>query len=183
MVGAILAGGRGTRMGGSKAARELAGRPLVAWPAAALAAVCSRVVVVAKPSSEVPLLDGVERWDEPESPVHPAVGLLHALTAAGEEVLVCAADMPFVTVDALRALVAAARPPATIAVADGRLQPLLGVYWPAAAPALEAVLPDGPLTRGVESLEPELVELPAHVVRSIDNPEALAAADRELRSG
>ena len=107
VVGAIVAGGLGTRMGGSKAAREVAGRPLVAWPAAALRLVCPRVMVVAKPSSEVPVLEGVERVDEPESPIHPAVGILHALTAAGEEVLVCAADMPFVTAEALRALVAA----------------------------------------------------------------------------
>ena len=170
-------------MGGAKAARELAGRPLIAWPAAALADVCARVAVVAKPSSVVPSLSGVERWDEPESPFHPAVGVLLALAAAGEEVLVCAADMPFVTVDALRRLIAAARSPATVAVADGRLQPLLGVYWPEAAPALAGALPDGPLARAVESLSPALVELPPSVVRSIDTPEALAAAARELRSG
>jgi molybdenum cofactor guanylyltransferase len=181
VVGAILAGGLGRRMGGAKAARELAGRPLIAYPASALLSVCDRVVVVAKASSSLPTLHGVERWDEPELPRHPVGGLIHALTEAGEEVLCCAADMPFVVGGALRELVAEARPPATIAYAGGRMQPLLGVYWPEALPALRAAAPDAPLTRTVEGLPPWLVELPAEVVRSVDTPEALAAAERELR--
>src|SRR5918996_244350 len=37
VIGAILAGGRGRRMGGDKPGRELGGRPLIAWPADALA--------------------------------------------------------------------------------------------------------------------------------------------------
>jgi len=168
-------------MGGAKPASVLGGRPLVAYPVDALGAVCDRVAVVAKVTTPLPALDGVERWDEPEPLAHPLVGLLHALAAAGEEVLVCGADMPFVTPEALRSLVAAARPPATVAYAGGRLQPLLGVYWPEAAESLRAGLPGAPLTRAVESLSPTLVELPADVVRSIDTPEALAAAERERR--
>ena len=35
---AILAGGRGTRLGGDKARAELAGRPLISYPLAAAAA-------------------------------------------------------------------------------------------------------------------------------------------------
>jgi molybdopterin-guanine dinucleotide biosynthesis protein A len=168
-------------MGGAKPGAVLGGRPLVAYPVDALLAVCDRVAVVAKASTSLPALDGVERWDEPQTAAHPLVGLLHALEAAGEEVLVCGADMPFVTRDALRSLVVAARPPATVAYADGRLQPLLGVYWPEAAETLCAGLPDAPLTRAVEALSPTVVDLPADVVRSIDTPEALAAAERERR--
>jgi molybdopterin-guanine dinucleotide biosynthesis protein A len=180
VVGAILAGGLGRRMGADKAARELAGRPLVAYPAAALASVCDRVAVIAKADTALPELDGVEVWVEPDSPRHPIAGVVHALSTAGEEVLVCAADMPFVIRAALRELLAEARPPATIAYAGGRLQPLLGVYWPEALPALRAAPPDAPLTRTVESLPPWLVELPPELVRSIDTPEALAAAEQEL---
>src|SRR4051812_23567945 len=117
VVGAILAGGLGRRMGGGKPARLLHGRPLAAYPAAALAEVCERVAIVAKADSDVPALDGVERWDEPPEPRHPAAGIAYALERAGGPLLVCGADMPFVTAAACRALVEAA--PA-VAFAGGR---------------------------------------------------------------
>src|SRR4051812_14061058 len=120
VLGAVLAGGRGRRMGGGKPERLLRGRPLVAYPVEVLAAVCERVVVVAKPDVSLPLLEGVERWDEPFSLRHPAAGIAYALERAGEPVLVCAADTPCVTAEALRALAAAAPGGA---VAGGRPHP------------------------------------------------------------
>jgi molybdopterin-guanine dinucleotide biosynthesis protein A len=177
MVGAILAGGLGTRMGGAKATRVLAGRPLASYPAAALAAVCDRVAIVAKRDTELPRLEGVELWIEPDEPRHPLTGLIHALERAGGPVLVCAVDMPFVTEDACRGLIAAAG----VAVADGRLQPLFGVYAPPALAVLRGAPRDAPLTRTVEALGPALVEVPAGVVLSVDTPEALALAERLQR--
>ena len=181
MVGALIAGGLGLRMGGGKPQRPLAGRALASYPAAALSEVCSRVLVVAKADTPLPALPGLDRVIEPDLPRHPLAGLAQALETAGEEVLVCAADMPFVTAGSLSKLIAAARPPATIAVAGGRLQPLLGVYFPVALDVLRAAEPDAPLTRTVEALGPALVELPARVARSVDTPEQLAAAEEELR--
>jgi molybdenum cofactor guanylyltransferase len=163
-------------MGGGKPARLLRGRPLIAYPVAVLAQACTRVVVVAKEDVELPELPGVERWDEPPEPRHPAAGIAYALERAGEGVLVCAADMPFVTADACAALIAAA--PA-VAFAGGRLQPLLATYAPGAAAALRAAAEAGePLTRAVESLGMALVDLPAEVTRSVDTPEALEEAER-----
>jgi molybdenum cofactor guanylyltransferase len=177
LIGAVLAGGAGRRMGGAKVTRMLDGRPLAAYPAAALAQVCERVAIVAKPSAELPDLPGVERWDdEPEEPRHPLTGIVHALErAGGEPVLICAADMPFVTADALRKL--AAQGVTAIAVADGVLQPVLGLYSPGVLPALKGAEPDAPLTRTIEALGPELVTLPPEQVRSIDTPEDLANAE------
>ena len=55
MIGAILAGGAGKRMGGvSKAMLELDGRPLAVHVATVLAEVCERVAIVCKPDTEVP---------------------------------------------------------------------------------------------------------------------------------
>src|SRR4051794_3558592 len=177
VVGAILAGGLGRRMGGGKPARELAGRPLLAYPARALSAVCSPVAVVAKADVFVPAMDGVERWDEPDEPRHPAAGIAFALERAGGPVLVCAADMPFVTTDACARLIEAG----AVAHAGGRAQPLLGVYTPAAAAALRECAARGEaLTRAVERLQLPLVALPGAIVRSVDTPEELAAAEREL---
>lgn len=169
-------------MGGGKAARELAGSPLIAYPAAALQAVCERVAIVTKPQTKLPRLEAVELWDdEPAEPRHPLTGIIHALERAGEPVLVCAADMPFVTPEALNTLMAAGgSAPAAIAVAAGTLQPVLGVYAPQALDTLNEAEPDAPLTRTVEALDPVRVALPPPLVRSVNTPEELAEAEAEL---
>lgn len=170
-------------MGGGKPGRMLCGQPLVAWPAAALAQVCPRVAVVAKAGEELPALAGVERWDEPDEPRHPLTGIVHALErAGGARVLVCAADMPFVTADACRAVGAGLGEgvAAAVAVADGVVQPVFAAYAPSALGALRAARPDAPLTSTVRALDPVLVEVDAETVRSVDTPEDLARAEAEL---
>jgi molybdopterin-guanine dinucleotide biosynthesis protein A len=168
-------------MGGGKPARLLAGRPLVAWPAAALAPVCERVVIVGKAGDDLPDLDGVERWHEPDEPRHPLTGIVHALERADAPVLVCAADMPFVTPEACRTLAAAGGSAnAAVAVAAGVLQPVFALYAPAALELLTAAEPDAPLTSTVEALNPARVALPPPLVRSVDTPDELAEAEREL---
>jgi molybdopterin-guanine dinucleotide biosynthesis protein A len=174
MNGVILAGGLGRRMGGAKPMQDLNGRPLAAYAAAALAPVCERVVLIAKRDSELPDLPGVERLNEPDEPRHPVTGIVFALEQTGAPVLVCAADMPFVTPQACEELIAAR----AIATAGGRLQPLLGVYRPEWLPALKAAASDAPLTRTVEALSPATLELPERVVLSIDTPEALRSAQQ-----
>ena len=160
---------------------ELAGRPLLSYPLAALAGACERVVVVCKQETELPELPGLERWDEPAEPSHPLTGIVHALATAGGPVLVCAADMPFVTADACRTLLqAAASSAAVVAVAGGVLQPTFGLYAPAALEQLRAAPADAPLTRTVEALDPAHVALPAGLVRSVNTPEDLAEAEELL---
>lgn len=186
MIGVVLAGGRARRMGGeSKAGVGLAGGPLIARPLEAMAAVCDRVAVVCKPDTELPLLgSGAERWDEPAEPHHPLAGLAFALERAGEEVLACAGDMPFVDAALFEAVkeVAAGAPDALAVVAEagGRLEPLLGVYRPSALAALRTAAEDARLTVVVERLEPVRVPVPADTVRSVNTPEELAAAEAEL---
>ena len=182
MIGALLAGGSGSRLGvGSKAAALIGGQPLAAYPALALGAVCERVAVVCKRDTQLPDLPGTERWEEPDEPRHPLTGIVHALVTAGGPVLVCAADMPFVTVDACRTLLqAAGATPAVVAAADGVLQPTFGLYAPAALDVLRAAPPDAPLTRTVEALDPARVALPAALVRSVNTPEDLAEAEALL---
>jgi molybdopterin-guanine dinucleotide biosynthesis protein A len=184
MIGVLLAGGSGRRIGGGKAARTLGGRALGSYPAAALAAVCERVAVVCKADTELPALPGVERWDEPEHPRHPQVGIVHALERAGGPVLVCGVDMPFVTADACRSVLIAAGggggAAAAVASAGGVLQPVLGVYSPAALPALRTAAPDAPLTETVAALNPVRVALPPRLVAGVNTPEELAAAEAAL---
>ncbi len=185
MTGVVIAGGHGRRMGGiSKPAAMLAGRPLMSYPLTALRQVCDRVAVVCKLDTVLPPLpSGVERWEEPDQPRHPAAGIAHALEVAGRQVLVCAADMPFVTPEAVRGLAKAADgasgAPVVVAEASGWLQPTFAVYRAEALPALRTC-GRAQLTQVVERLGPVLVQMPAGQMRSVDTPEALAAAEREL---
>jgi molybdenum cofactor guanylyltransferase len=183
VIGALLAGGEGSRLGlGSKAAAPLAGKPLISYPLAALREVCERVAVVCKRATKLPELPGAERWDEPDEPRHPLAGIVFALEqVGGEPVLVCAADMPFVTADACRTLLAAPhRSLAVLAAADGVLQPTFGVYAPGALDTLHRAPPNARLTDTVEQLNPTRVAFPARLVQSVNTPDELAEAERQL---
>lgn len=162
-------------MGGvSKAMLELDGRPLASHVGEALAEVCDPVVIVCKPDTELPELPGVERWDEPAEPRHPLTGILHALERSDGPVLVCAVDMPWVTADACRSLLeAASGGVAAVAVADGRMCPVFGVYAPAAAESMREAPVDASLRETVERLDPVRVALPPPVLRSVNTPEDL----------
>lgn len=52
VVGLVLAGGRSARFGGEKAVARLEGRPLLAWAADRLCAVCARVAVSVRAGTE-----------------------------------------------------------------------------------------------------------------------------------
>jgi len=182
-TGVVLAGGLGRRMGAPKATALLAGHPLIEYPSAALRLVCERVVVVAKRRTDLP--PELERWDEPDEPQHPVAGLCHALQQANGPILVCAADMPFVTAEVLRLIAAELHPSGNAAVGscDGRIEPLLAAYAPEALGALRRATPDEPLRRTVEALEPALVEVAPELVFNVNTPEELAEAERRLTSG
>jgi molybdopterin-guanine dinucleotide biosynthesis protein A len=177
-IGVILAGGAGMRIGGSKAMVHLHGRPLISYPLTALTQALPEVVIVAKPSTELPSLPGITVWLEPESPRHPLLGITHALgLAEGRPVLVCAADLPFVRPGTV-GRIAAADPrgaPAVIASAGGQTQPLLGCYQPA---ALELVsLPsDRPLRDVIAGIGARTIEVDPGDLFNVNYPEDLLQA-------
>jgi molybdopterin-guanine dinucleotide biosynthesis protein A len=170
-------------MGAAKATVELAGRPLISYPLAALAPVCEYVVVVCKPDTELPPLD-IERWDEPEDRRHPIAGIIHALERAGQPILVCGGDMPLVDPQTCELIAAGLRPglKAAVAFARGRLEPLLAAYGPEALELMRAAPPDEPLRRTVESIVPIPVDVPPEVVFNVNTPEDLAEAAQVLSS-
>jgi molybdenum cofactor guanylyltransferase len=170
-------------MGAPKATATLSDRSLVSYPLEALALVCDRVAIVAKRETELP--PGFERWDEPDDPRHPIAGIRHALERSGGPILVCAADMPFVSADVLGLLADELRPglKAAVAFCDGRLEPLLAAYAPGALEVIAGADTDEPLRRIAESLMPMLVDVPPEVVFNVNTPEDLAEAERRLRRG
>jgi molybdopterin-guanine dinucleotide biosynthesis protein A len=185
-VGVILAGGRGRRLGGDKALASLAGQPLILRPLAAMRAVLTDVAVVAKPDTALPDLAGTPVWSEPAEPSHPLVGIVHALHLAdGRAVLVCAADLPFVTPATLKALAGAdaGAASAVIAAVQGVAQPLLGRYEHGCAALLEPIAREGraAMRDVVRALGARQFELDALELFNVNTPEDLRRAEARVR--
>ncbi len=178
-VGVILAGGAGRRLGGAKATVLLGGRPLISYPLQALSAALGEVAILAKADTELPSLPGTTVWIEPDLRRHPAIGIVQALElAGGRPVLVCAADLPFVTAELVRRLVGQDPhgSPAVVACVRGEAQPLLGCYQPRAAQLLGQPF-DRPLREQVAALGPRLLEVEdSEQLFNVNAPEDLLRA-------
>lgn len=156
---AVLAGGRGQRLGGGKPATSLGGRPLVCHPLQAAADAGLESVVVAKPSTRLPRLK-VTVVRESEEPRHPLCGVLAALRFAAARgrvaVLTLGCDMPFVTGRLLAWLASLDGP--VMAELDGVAQPLLArVPVNGMAQLEEALAERHSLRSALEALQPGIV--------------------------
>lgn len=185
VVGAVLAGGAGTRLRGAKAGTLLAGRPLLSYPLAALRAELPQVAVVAKADTDLPAVgSGVLIWREPDEPRHPLAGVVEALRRAeGRAVVVLACDLPFVTADLVRTLASAdaCGAPAVVATTRDRgLQPLCARYEPAALEALAGFDPAGRTVTQVQALTPATITVPGTTLRNVNTEDDLAAAEAAL---
>ena len=191
-VGAILAGGGGRRIGGDKAMVELHGRPLISYPLQAVQEALGRVSILAKADTKLPYVSGVTVWIEPDARRHPLVGITQALALAdGRPVLVCGADLPFVSANLVRRLARAnpGRAPAVIACTRGQMQPLLGCYQRRALPLLsgETLVMTCPVRETIAAIEPVLFEVDdPEELFDVDSPDdllqAAAMLDRRRRS-
>lgn len=179
-LGAVLAGGAATRLGGAKATVELAGRPLISYPLAALAQAGVNAVVVAKAASPLPALD-VPIVTEPDEPRHPLAGVVAAMRYAGARaVLALPCDAPFVSPMLLRVLASATK--TTAVRTDERAHPLIALYPPdTLRPLEEAATADQPATRALGSLDPGWIEAPERETFNVNTPEDLRAAEEILR--
>ncbi len=182
-IGVVLAGGASRRMGAAKPAIELAGRPLLSYPLAALRAALAEVAVIAKADTPLPAIGyGVLVWREPDEPQHPLAGVVAALgAAAGRPVVVLACDMPFVTAELVRALATAeTAAPAVVARAEGRIQPLAARYDARALELLRDFDPGGPAIAQVAALAPLALDVDPELLVNVNRPEDLAAAEAAL---
>jgi len=183
-VAIVLAGGRGSRLGGAKPAAPLAGRPLIEHVLDAVRAGGLEPVVLAKPGTALPPL-ACRVVLEPPRPLHPLCGILAGLRAIDEPgAVVCPTDMPFLE-GALLAWLAARPEPLVVVRFGGRTHPLLGRYARALEPALAALLRAEPAMRDVvRELGARVVEEdelrrfgdPARMLADLNTPAALARA-------
>ena len=183
MIGAVLAGGAGRRMGGDKPRRMCAGRPLIAWAVAATRAVVPAVVVVAKPDTALPELN-VPVLREPAEPTHPIVGIVHALEhASGAPALIVGADMPLLRPEHLATLLRMRERwgGSVVALEGERYQPLCAIYDPDALDVFRSASPDARLTDVVASLDPGRVGFGDGALLNVNTSTDLRKAERLLR--
>jgi molybdenum cofactor guanylyltransferase len=168
---AVLAGGRGSRLGGAKPNAELAGRPLIAHVLAAAEQTGLPITVVAKRDTPLPALR-VPLLVEPDEPRHPLAGVIAALRSdeQPDAILAVGCDTPFVTAPLLRAL--ASLDGAAALQLGERLQPLPARYPRAALGPLQAALEGAmPLRETLAALRPHV--LGEEQVRGFGDPHLL----------
>ncbi|MGH8924207.1 MAG: molybdenum cofactor guanylyltransferase [Acidimicrobiia bacterium] len=126
MLGVVVAGGAGTRMGRDKALVPLEGRPLIAWVIDALEAVCPRVLVAGR----VQGWGGRRGIEDLPGVAGPLAGLAASLVE-GEEVLLLAVDQPWAQASTLGALGQIGG--TAVPLADGVRQVTCALYAPSLA--------------------------------------------------
>ena len=166
----VLAAGESRRFGSDKLLHELDGVPLAAYVASSLKALPFGWRLAVTTPSRAPLFDGYEILDNPNPSrgmgSSLAIGAWRAMALGAEAMLVCLADMPFVSRAHLMALVDA-KADVVATVADGVRSP----------PVLFAARYFAELTsltgdHGARHLlrDAIAVEAPAQMVRDFDEP-------------
>jgi molybdopterin-guanine dinucleotide biosynthesis protein A len=176
MRGAILTGGRSSRMGRTKALIEVDGSAMATRVAAALAAGgCHPVVLVGGDLDE---LDGLGMPLVPD--VRPGEGPLGGVLTAIEldpdrPVLVAACDLPHLTAEAVLAIAEGARtrPDAQVIVArSDRIEPACALWQPSARGILSEAFERGEraIHRVLQLLDAVEVDVDPEALRNINTP-------------
>lgn len=184
----MIAGGRGSRIGGDKATVDLGGLPLVSHCLAAVEAAGLEPLVVAKPDTGLPPLTCALIREEIE-PRHPLCGVLAALDFSEERpVVIVGCDMPFVPAGLLAWLAAQPEPLVTPAL-DGRILPFPARYQGSLRPSLRrALAEERSMAAALGSLSPRLIEAdelrvfgdPARIRFNVNTSADLARAEAFL---
>lgn len=183
-LGAVLAGGKGSRLGGKKATAEVLGRPLLDWTVEALRRTVDDVVVIAKEATPLPPTDAPVWRSEPPD-FHPRHGLVSALRGAGgRPVVVVPVDMPLVPGALIETLLALVDDGALAAIPEGggHIHPLCAAYHPLALGHLESADHDEPLKRTLDRIGAAVVsaDYMGDRMLNINTPADLEVAERVL---
>jgi molybdopterin-guanine dinucleotide biosynthesis protein A len=141
IVGVVLAGGSSSRMGTDKALLPLAGAPIITYAARSLSEVCSEVIVASGDQGRYSFLGLREIFDVFKDS-GPLAGIHSALLEARDHpVFVIACDLPFVNRELVEFVIDSGNLTRTrVASAEGRIQPLFGLYDPKILTHLEHCL-------------------------------------------
>ena len=178
MRGAVLAGGGARRYGGvPKGLISLGGRRILDRVVDAVAAVTGAAPLLVANAPEAPAWRPDLVTVPDVRPGYGSVGGIYTAVLAGAGPVVCVAwDMPFVTVELLRALVDGfPGHDAFLPESDGRrgVEPLCAVYGPACGPAIDRQLAESDLRAiGFHPLV-QVGTLPLERVRACGDPDVL----------
>lgn len=180
VAGAVLCGGRSTRMGRDKATTEFRGRPMARWVADALeGGGCDRVFAVGGEPIGLSVL-GLGTVPDLEPGEGPLGGVIAALTACGnaEAVVVVGCDTPLLGAQHVAHLIEALESHPDVDVVVGRtdrVQPLFAVWRPRCLVQLGDAFRDG--ERAVHRVLPAVrhieVAVPPEAVRNVNTPDDL----------
>jgi molybdopterin-guanine dinucleotide biosynthesis protein A len=182
----ILAGGAGSRMGGNKPLRVLAGKTLLARAIETARSWSNEVAIAVRRTDEVEARDVCLLCDPPGLE-GPLAGLASALRLGKEMVLTIPCDAPLLP-DDLPERLAAALPghAAALASSGGQVHPVCGLWRLDALAQVRGYAASGrrSLIGFAERVGFVPVEWPSEPVDpffNINSPEDLAAAERLLR--
>lgn len=123
----LLAGGKSSRMGSDKGLMILAGKPMIAYAIEALKAAADEIHIVTGVNDYQKF--GFEVVSDLVVGCGPLGGIYSALVHADEEeVLICACDMPLIAHEQVQYLISQYQQKDVIAIYEGRVQPLFGIY-------------------------------------------------------
>ncbi len=180
VVGGLLLGGESRRFGSPKQLASWGRATLAERAAAALAAIAGEVVLLG--TGEVPAgLAGLERVADAPGPRGPIAGLIAGLAARpGRALLALACDQPLVGRAELGWLLERRRAGVIAVVArwsEAGIDPLPGLYEPAALPALRELAARGASVQPLARRDDVVAEHPPAALRrswiSVDTPEQL----------
>lgn len=183
LVGAILAGGRASRLGGRpKGLETIGGRRIVDRVHDALRPITTEVVIAGADEALAGMVGLRAVADEPPG-IGPLGGIVGALAATRADLLVVAWDMPWITAAVLEPLLESADSPAGAAWrVGGEVEPLCALYRRASLPVLRDQLRRGErrareaaVAAGLAILDGSALD-PA-LFASVNTPEQLAAAE------
>lgn len=187
VYGCVLIGGKSTRMGQPKHLLEQQGRSWLEHTLAQVEQVVERVVIVGQGDIPGHLSHYAHLPDVPE--IHgPMAGMMSAMRWANDvSWLMCACDMPKISIPALQWLLDQ-RAPGTWAILpdlhnNGFVEPLLAHYDPRALGLFEALVGRqifGPsaLARHAKVISPAPPEHISNAWQNVNTPDELASLDR-----
>jgi len=184
----ILAGGQGSRIGGGKPLRHLAGQALIERALNRAHSWSDDVRLALRASGQVGDIGAPVLIDDPDV-WGPLAGLSSALAAARQSgrshVMTIPCDMPFLPEDLWKRLSAAIGGELVAMAASGdQLHPVCALWSVRALDALPAYLAAGrrSLKGLAETVGMVVVDWPEQVFANINTPEELADAERRFRS-
>ena len=197
--GAILCGGRSTRMGQPKALLPFGNESLLERIIRKTSEAASQIIVVAAPDQPLPPLPNIQILRDPTEGRGPLQGIAVALAALQHctHVFICSTDAPFLNAPFIRRLRALCEDHDIAIVRDeGHHHPLGAIYKPWLAREAEALLAENRarpfflleraktriVTREDLLADPALRKADPHLwcLRNLNTPEDYQAALRDL---